>query len=58
LQYAKFGKEASQNASRLLRDYNSSLNSVERRGLKKIATIGTDALKDEAKLKQVYTHSL
>ncbi|XP_055997291.1 uncharacterized protein LOC130047084 isoform X2 [Ostrea edulis] len=55
LKYAKFGKEASQNASRLLREYNSSLNSQERRGLKKIATIGTDALKDEAKLKQLNT---
>lgn len=51
--YAKFNKEAAQNASQLLRELDTSLSPTERRELKKISTIGTDALKNETKLKQV-----
>lgn len=51
--YAKFNKEAAQNASQLLRELDISLSPTERRELKKISTIGTDALKNETKLKQV-----
>lgn len=53
LVYAKFNKEAAQNASQLLRELDTSLSPTERRELKKISTIGTDALKNETKLKQV-----
>nr|XP_011423379.2 uncharacterized protein LOC105325490 isoform X2 [Crassostrea gigas] len=53
LVYAKFNKEAAQNASQLLRELDTSLSPTERRELKKISTIGTDALKNETKLKQL-----
>lgn len=53
LVYAKFNKVAAQNASQLLRELDTSLSPTERRELKKISTIGTDALKNETKLKQV-----
>lgn len=52
LVYAKFNKVAAQNASQLLRELDTSLSPTERRELKKISTIGTDALKNETKLKQ------
>ncbi|XP_062576365.1 uncharacterized protein LOC134238260 [Saccostrea cucullata] len=55
LKKAKFEKEAAQNASLLLKEYDSSLTTIEKRELKKISIIGTEALKDESKLKQLNT---